>query len=86
MSALSRSVLVRVFGHPEHGTKFPPLGMPRRPRAPVDWEAVRVLAIELGAREAARRLGIKESTVLSRARRDKWNRKNSDVLTGRLQP
>jgi hypothetical protein len=42
-------------------------------KAPVDWEAVRVLAIELGAREAARRLGIKESTVLSRARRDKWN-------------
>ena len=39
----------------------------------VDWEAVRVLAIELGAREAARRLGIKESTVLSRARRDEWN-------------
>src|SRR4029077_14136827 len=39
----------------------------------VDWEAVRVLAIELGAREAARRLGIKESTVLSRTRRDKWN-------------
>lgn len=39
----------------------------------VDWEAVRVLAIELGAREAARRLGMKESTVLSRARRDKWN-------------
>jgi hypothetical protein len=39
---------------------------------PIDWEAVRVLAIELGAREAARRLGLKESTVLSRARRDKW--------------
>jgi hypothetical protein len=39
----------------------------------VDWEAVRVLAIELGAREAARRLGIKESTVLSRAKREKWN-------------
>jgi hypothetical protein len=37
-----------------------------------DWEAVRVLAIELGARESARRLGLKESTVLSRARRDKW--------------
>jgi hypothetical protein len=41
-------------------------------KSPVDWEAVRVLAIELGAREAARRLGIKESTVLSRAKRDKW--------------
>jgi len=40
---------------------------------PPDWEAVRVLAIEIGAREAARRLGIKESTVLSRAKREKWN-------------
>jgi Putative ATPase subunit of terminase (gpP-like) len=38
-----------------------------------DREAVRVLAIELGAREAARRLGIKESTVLSWARRYRWN-------------
>jgi hypothetical protein len=38
----------------------------------VDREAVRVLAIELGAREAARRLGIKESTVLSWARRYNW--------------
>jgi hypothetical protein len=42
----------------------------------VDWEAVRVLAIELGAREAARRLGLKESTVLSRARRDNWELPN----------
>jgi transposase len=40
--------------------------------APVDREAVRVLAIELGAREAARRLGLKESTVLSWARRYDW--------------
>jgi hypothetical protein len=38
----------------------------------VDREAVRVLAIELGAREAARRLGIKESTVLSWAKRCDW--------------
>jgi hypothetical protein len=45
-------------------------------KSPVDWEAVRVLAIELGARETARRLGIKESTVLSRARRDKWKLPN----------
>jgi hypothetical protein len=37
-----------------------------------DREAVRVLAIELGAREAARRVGIKESTVLSWARRCNW--------------
>ena len=36
-------------------------------------EAVRVLAIELGAREAARRLGLNEDTVCSWARRYKWN-------------
>jgi hypothetical protein len=42
-------------------------------QAPVNWEAVKMLAIEVGAREAARRLGIKESTVLSRAKRDGWN-------------
>jgi hypothetical protein len=41
-------------------------------KPPVDREAVRVLAIELGAREAARRLWIKESTVLSWARRYDW--------------
>jgi hypothetical protein len=41
-------------------------------RPAVDREAVRVLAIELGARESARRLGIKESTVLSWARRYGW--------------
>jgi len=31
----------------------------------VDRESVRVLAIELGAREAARRLGLNPNTVLS---------------------
>lgn len=39
----------------------------------VGREAVRMLAIELGAREAARRVGVKESTVLSWARRYRWN-------------
>jgi hypothetical protein len=39
----------------------------------VNWEAVRMLATEVGAREAARRLGINESTVLSRAKREDWN-------------
>jgi hypothetical protein len=62
---------------------------------PIDWEAVRVLAIELGAREAARRLGIKESTVLSRASRDKWNLprrkggatlKSADAISLRSKP
>ena len=38
----------------------------------VDREAVRVLAIELGAREAARRLKLNPNTVLSWARRYDW--------------
>jgi len=38
----------------------------------VDREAARVLAIELGAREAARRLGLNPNTVLSWAKRDNW--------------
>ena len=38
-------------------------------KPPVDREAVRVLAIELGAREAARRLNLNPNTVLSWARR-----------------
>ncbi len=38
----------------------------------VDRESVRVLAIELGAREAARRLGLNPNTVLSWARRYDW--------------
>jgi hypothetical protein len=37
-----------------------------------DREAVRVLSIELGAREAARRLGLNPNTVLSWAKRDNW--------------
>jgi hypothetical protein len=42
-----------------------------RPR--VDREAIRVLAIGLGAREAARRTGVNENTILSWSRRYKWN-------------
>jgi Putative ATPase subunit of terminase (gpP-like) len=41
-------------------------------KPPIDRESVRVLAIELGAREAARRLGLNEDTVCSWARRYKW--------------
>jgi hypothetical protein len=41
-------------------------------KPPVDREAVRVLAIELGAREAARRLKLNPNTVLSWARRYDW--------------
>ena len=67
-----------------------------KPQAkPTDWEAVRMLAIELGARETARRLGLKESTVLSRARRDEWNLpkrkggatlKSADAITLQSRP
>jgi hypothetical protein len=39
----------------------------------VDREAIRVLAIELGAREAARRTGVNENTILSWSRRYKWD-------------
>jgi hypothetical protein len=38
----------------------------------IDRESVRVLAIELGAREAARRLKLNPNTVLSWARRYDW--------------
>jgi hypothetical protein len=39
---------------------------------PVSREAVRILAFSIGAREAARRLGMKESTLLSWSHRLKW--------------
>ena len=42
-------------------------------KPPVDREAIRVLAIELGAREAARRTGVNENTILSWAHRCRWN-------------
>jgi hypothetical protein len=42
-------------------------------KRPVDREAVRLLALSIGAREAARRLGIKESTLLSWSHRLRWN-------------
>src|SRR4029077_20347375 len=41
-------------------------------KAPADRGAVHILAYSIGAREAARRLGIKESTVLSWSHRLKW--------------
>jgi|SRR4026209_2441632 hypothetical protein len=41
-------------------------------KRPVSREAVRILAFSIGAREAARRLGIKESTLLSWSHRLKW--------------
>jgi hypothetical protein len=47
-----------------------------KPKTKPDREAVRVLAIELGAREAARRLGLNPNTVLSWAKRDNWELPN----------
>lgn len=38
----------------------------------VDWEGVRTLAIAVGVREAARRVGLEESTVQSRSQRERW--------------
>ena len=40
----------------------------------VDWEAVRVLALAVGVREAARRMGLEESTVTTSSMRDGWLR------------
>lgn len=38
----------------------------------VDWSAVRVLAVAVGVREAARRMGIGEDTVCQRSARENW--------------
>jgi hypothetical protein len=42
-------------------------------RKSIDRESVRALALQIGARPAARRLGINEKTVLSWSHRGKWN-------------
>lgn len=39
---------------------------------PVSWEAVKVLALAVGVREAARRLGLKEENVKKRCTREGW--------------
>lgn len=39
---------------------------------PVNWEAVKVLAIAVGVREAARKCGLSENTVMARCRREGW--------------
>jgi len=38
----------------------------------IDWPAVRVLAIAVGVREAARRLGISEEATMKRCQREGW--------------
>jgi hypothetical protein len=39
---------------------------------PVSWEAVRALAMVVGVREAARRMGLSEDQVRQRSSREKW--------------
>ena len=38
----------------------------------VDWPAVRVLAVAVGVREAARQMGISEDSVRQRSKRERW--------------
>jgi hypothetical protein len=38
----------------------------------VDWPAVRVLAVAVGVREAARQMGISEDAVRQRSKRERW--------------
>jgi hypothetical protein len=38
----------------------------------VDWPAVRVLAVAVGVREAARQMGISQDAVRQRSKREKW--------------
>jgi hypothetical protein len=38
----------------------------------VDWPAVRVLAVAVGVREAARQMGISEDAVRQRSKREGW--------------
>jgi len=38
----------------------------------VDWSAVRVLAVDVGVREAAHQMGIGQDAVRQRSRREGW--------------
>ena len=38
----------------------------------VDWPAVRVLAVAVGVREAARQMGISQDAVRQRSKREGW--------------
>jgi hypothetical protein len=49
-------------------------------------ESVRMLAIEIGAREAARKLGLNENTVLSWAKREKWQLPSSKPGPAAIEP
>jgi hypothetical protein len=60
--------------------------MQSQTKPPVSREAVRILAISIGAREAARRLGMKESTLLSWSHRLKWKLPRHKVGRPPLDP
>lgn len=47
-------------------------GQQRVATAPVSWDAVRALAMVVGVREAARRMGLSEDQVRQRSSREKW--------------
>lgn len=42
------------------------------PPLPIDWDDVKTLAVAIGVREAARRMGLPEETVKRRCSREKW--------------
>jgi hypothetical protein len=42
------------------------------PALEVDWRDVKTLALAIGVREAARRMGISEEAVMKRSSREKW--------------
>ncbi len=55
----------------------------------VDWESVKTLAISVGAREAARRMGLSEDAVRQRCTREGWLRdlpRSTPLPTSVLRP
>jgi hypothetical protein len=52
----------------------------------VNWEAVRVLAIAVGVREAARQMGLQEDAVRQRSSREKWLQRTEQQLPPTVTP
>ena len=52
----------------------------------VDWPAVRVLAVAVGVREAARQMGIGEDSVRQRSKREGWMASPKTVAQRALVP
>ena len=61
--------------------------MAKNSNKPIDKEAVRILAIEIGAREAARKLGLNEDTVCSWSKRGNWKlpKRNGELKRASMQ-